>query len=232
MTRSIENYKSKIILSILRLSVERSLQKKNIRNDTQIPEEVINDFLLLLAKNQIINIQKEDLEISRDQRIQLAAYAIEKGAEIEKVSKYLKWGEFESLTALILEKNGYRTQKHFRFRHDKKGAEIDVLGFKEPFILSVDCKHWKKSWQKSATIKAIKAQLKRTYALVQCTPILKDKIKITDWKETKIIPILVTLSVTPFKLYENVPVIPIYYFQNFLLENPLYEDKLKVFTVK
>lgn len=131
-----------------------------------------------------------------------------------------------------MEKNGYHTQKHFRFRHNKRGAEIDVLGFKEPLILSVDCKHWKKCWQKSAIIKAVRAQVKRTYAFAQYISVLKDKNLITNWKETKIIPILVTLSVTPFKLYENVPVIPIYHLQNFLLENPFYEDKLKVFAIK
>lgn len=188
--------------------------------------------MLFLVRNQIINIQKGCLQISRDQRIQLAVYAIEKGADLEIVSRYLKWREFESLTALILEKNGYRTQKHFRFRHNKRGAEIDVLGFKEPVLLSVDCKHWKKCWQKSAIIKAVKAQVKRTYAFVQCIPVLKDKKLIMDWKKAKIIPILVTLSVTPFKLYENVPVIPIYHFQNFLLENPFYEDRLTVFAMK
>jgi hypothetical protein len=222
----------KIILSILRSSVEQKFQKKKIRYDTQLPEEVINDFLQVLTKNQIIKTKKGDIEISGDQRIQLAAYAIEKGVDSEKVSKYLRWREFERLTALTLERNDYRINIHFRFKYNNKGAEIDVLGFKEPYILSIDCKHWKKSWQKSTTIKAIKAQLKRTYALVQCMPLYEDKMAITDWKKKKVIPIIVTLSVTPFKIYENVPVIPIYHFQNFLLENPFYEDKLTVFSVK
>jgi len=106
--------------------------------------------------------------------------------------------------------------------------EIDILGFREPFMLSIDCKRWKRSWQRAATIRAIKAQVERTLALIQSLSSLKDNLKITDSENFGFLPLIVTLSDTPLRIYEKVPMVPIFHFQNFLNEMPAHTDKLMI----
>jgi len=152
--------------------------------------------------------------------------------DIENISNTLGWKEFEEIVSEILAFNGFYTKRNFVFRTDKRKFEIDVLGLKEDLILAIDCKHWKKTWQRAAIINSVKAQIDRTIALTKLWPKLEDKLNVLFLEGTHVLPIIVTLFETPLKSFKNVPIIPIYYFQNFL--NVLYTrlEELKTFKVE
>lgn len=201
-------------------------------DETRIPLDMIEEILNSLARENYIKIEDGVIKTSPEERINLAILAIKEGADIERVCKALGWKEFEDLVVIILEYNGFTAKKHFRFKSSERRYEIDALGLREPLILSVDCKHWQRSWQRAATIKAVEAQIKRTMALIQLFPNLKNRLKIDDWRKIEVLPLVLTLSETPLKTFRKVPIVPIYHFQNFLSEIQMHKDEMEVFELK
>jgi Holliday junction resolvase-like predicted endonuclease len=169
--------------------------------------------------------------IPEGQRLNFAVYALREGADLERVCRALGWKEFEDLTALVLDKNEYRVVKHFRFKGVGRRYEIDVLGLKEPIILCVECKRWRQSWRRAATVEVVKKQAERTKALAKCLPEPKDRLRVAKWKEINIMSLVVVLSDTPIKMFDGFPVIPIFNFNSFLNEMQAYMDELTLLKV-
>jgi predicted DNA-binding protein YlxM (UPF0122 family) len=209
---------TKILTTILKLTSKDSVSVTEISEKVNMSTETVHDLILKMKEKKIFVFEEGKIEISLDQRMRLAMEILKMGADFEKVCKCLSWNEFEEITALILRENDYSALRNFNFKVSGKRWQIDVLGFQKPNIFSIDCKHWRRSWKKTAIEKAIDAQIKRSKALGILLPNLKDRLRIQSWNKIKIIPIILTLSLTPFKIYKGVPTVPIFHFQNFLLE--------------
>jgi hypothetical protein len=218
----------KIHIAIVKYTAYGSVGFDEISKESRIPIDIIRRYIRSLAKDNFLTIAKGKIETSMDQRLRLATLAIKEGMDLEGVCKALGWREFEDIVAFMLERNGFKTMKHFRFKSPLRGYEVDVLGFRRPLTLSIDCKHWKRSWQRAATIRAIKAQVERTAALIQLLPSLKDNFKNEASKNARFLPFIVTLSEAPVRIYEKVPVVPIFQFQNFLDEMSSHMDELMI----
>lgn len=205
----------KIFLSILKFST-RQVGVLQISHDCEIHVNTLTKKLQELAAKHLIRLEKDWVTASPKQRLELAILAIKEGVDVERVCILLGWKEFEDLVALVLDYNEFVTQKHFRFKHQDRWFEIDVIGSKRPLLLAIDCKHWKKSWKKSATMRVVEKQLERTIALVDSFHKVKDRLAIVTRNEIRVLPLILTLSETPLKTYKKIPVVPIFYFQNFL----------------
>ena len=73
--------------------------------------------------------------------------------------------------------------------------------------------------------------MERTEALSTAAFSLK-KTPIQNWTRADFVPIIVTLHETPFKIYNQVPVVPALKLRSFLNELPAYLGELKVIHVK
>jgi Holliday junction resolvase-like predicted endonuclease len=216
-----------LLIALLKNTLNCSVNIRSLSNEIHIPISLVKKSVLSLAKNNIVTSNgKEEVKVSEGQRINLVIFTLKECADLERVCRALGWKEFEDLVALILEHNSYRVMKHFRFKGLSRRYEIDVIGVEEPFILSIECKHWKQSWRRAATIDAVKTQVERTKALVQHFPELKDRLGLARWKKTKCIPLVSTLSNTPIKVFDRVPVVPIFYLNNFLNEIQKHIDRM------
>ena len=220
-----------LLLSFLKNTLNGPISISLLADETRTSKTVIRQTILHLAQSGFItNMEGDEFSIIGNERLNLAVLAIREGADVERVSKVLGWSEFEDLVALILEQHGFNVKKHFRLKASGKRYEIDVIGLKEPFALSVECKHWKRSWRRAATIEVINVQRERTKALIQSIPEPKDRLKISKWREVKVIPLILTLSDTPLKLYEGTAVVPIFHFNSFLNEMQHYMDELIILS--
>jgi Holliday junction resolvase-like predicted endonuclease len=167
----------------------------------------------------LVHIAGDQISMSPCQKVQLAILAMRHGLSIEDISEELDWKEFEDIAITVLVHHGYSNVKHYRFKGQGRRHEIDVLGYKEPLVLAIECKHWKHSWQNTVTKHIVNKQRERGAALAhswqgesqQCYPPM-----IPSHKHLTILPVILTLHITPLKCYKNVPIIPIFYFQNFL----------------
>jgi Holliday junction resolvase-like predicted endonuclease len=189
-----------------------------LTTETGINSDEITSYLQELQRLGLIHSTKNRIFISPYQKVQLALLAIRYGSDIEDVSQALDWREFEDIAIKVLTHNGFCSLKHYRFKSQNQRHEIDVLSFKNPLILAIECKHWKHSWQNAVIKRIVDKQLERGTALSQLWQ-SKPKIHpsmLPSHKHLTILPLILTLHLTPLKSYNNVPIIPIFYFQNFL----------------
>ena len=141
-----------------------------------------------------------------------------KGEEIEKILEKIDWKEFEELIRKILENHDFESFHNFRFRTKRK-YEIDILANRDDLILAVDCKKWRRGRYKKTNLKyAVKSQKERVKKLISFLNknfIWKNKLKIS--KRTKFIPLIVTWFEEDLIQYDNVFIVPVWKFNNFLL---------------
>ena len=170
---------------------------------TELDEISAKELLYTLVQNGIgtWNDDLVDFDIPHD-RLQTALFAITLGATIEDVSEYLTWRDFEAITGIILEENGFNVTKNLVLT--KPRMEIDVIGKKMNLALLIDCKHWK-TMSKSALDEIVKKQIERV------------KRYVAD-EDITALPVIVTLHQEGTQLVENVPIVPIMKLPSFLDE--------------
>ena len=110
---------------------------------SELDEISAKELLYALVQNGIgtWNDDLVDFDIPND-RLQTALFAIKLGADVESVSEYLTWQDFESITGLILEKKDFDVTKNLILT--KPRMEIDVVGIRLGIAILIDCKHWKR----------------------------------------------------------------------------------------
>ena len=190
-----------------------------LTTETGMNSSKLTSYLQELRQLELIHSTENRIFISPYQKIQLAILAMRYGLDIEDVSQALDWREFEDIAIEVLSHNGFSNLKHFRFKSQDQRHEIDVLSFKNPLILAIECKHWKHSWQNAVTKRIVDRQIERGTALSRSWQIKTQHTRpsmIPSNKHLKILPLILTLHPTPLKSYNKVPIIPIFYFQNFL----------------
>ena len=221
-----------VLLSLLRLTRSGPVRKELLAKDARIPAQTTEQALRRLSQNDFFHEYKGVIEASPNQRVKLAVYVLSLAADLERVCDLLSWTEFESITGQAFEANGYRVMKNFRFKQASRRWEIDVVGFKKPLILCVDCKHWKRGWQKAATVKAVEAQIERTEAFAHALPNYYQKARLENWETATLIPVVMSLTMGPYKFYYDVPIVPILQIQDFINELPTQVHLLKTFYQK
>ena len=217
-----------ILISILKLTQEGpasiELIAKNSRMPLSVVEEQIKKFLSLnLAEKEGALIRVSPL-----QRLKIAFRAISLGADIERVCRNLSWKEFEDVAVTAFQTNGYSTIKHFRFRHENRMWEIDVLAVKGKIVVCVECKRWMKRLTASTMSKVAEAQIERVRALSK----IMDKSTFPVEGRIFLIPMILSLVPASSKFCNGVPIVPILQLQNFLDELPAHMDLLNFIEVK
>ena len=170
---------------------------------TELDEISAKELLYTLVQNGIgaWNNDLVDFDIPND-RLQTALFAIKLGADVESVSEYLTWQDFESITGLILEEKNFDVTKNLILT--KPRMEIDVVGKKMDIALLIDCKHWK-TMSKSSLDEIVKKQVERV------------KRYVAD-ENMSALPVIVTLHQEQIQFVENVPIVPIMKLSSFLDE--------------
>jgi len=224
------NVERDLIITILKLTKNGPVSHKLINKAVKIPSEVAGKMLRKLQNDGLIYLNKNIVEADSPRRFRLAVKAINLGADLEHVSGFLQWQEFENMAAIALERNGYMVKKNLRFKHAGRRWEIDIVGCKRPLAVCIDCKHWHHGMYPSALKKIVKEQVERTFALAESMPRLAGEIECASWERVKLIPAVLSLVTGRFKFYDNIPIVPVLQLQDFLSQLPAYADSLKHFS--
>ena len=178
----------------------------------ELDEINAKELLYTLVQNGIgiLNDDVVDFDIPND-RLRTALFAINLGADLEDVSEYLNWKDFESLTGIILEEKDFEVTKNLILT--KPRMEIDVIGKKMDIALLIDCKHWK-NMSKSALDEIVKKQIERVKHFVST-------------ENMSALPVIVTLHQESIQFVGNVPIVPIMKLSSFLDEFAGNLDSLK-----
>jgi len=220
------NIEKDLIISILKLTINGPVSNKLVNKDARIPSQIVEKLLRKLQSDGLIYLRKNIVEADGLQRLKLAVHAIQLGADIESISGFLQWKEFEDMTAVALERNGYCVTKNLRFKHAGQRWEIDIVGCKKPIAICMDCKHWHHGMYPSTLKKIVEKQVERTSALAKALPSLASKIECAAWDRVKLVPAVLSLVASRFKFYGNVPIVPVLQLQDFISQLPAYADSL------
>jgi len=148
---------------------------------------------------------------------------IQQGEEIEKIIGEIDWKEFEELVSKILKKHDFETHHNFRFK-TKRRYEIDIVAVKKKILLAIDCKQWGRGRYKKTGLKyAIQDQKERVKQLkkfLKNNLIGKSKLKVS--KGVKFLPLIITWFEEDLLEHENVFIVPIWKFNQFLLNQSEY----------
>lgn len=212
--------KREVLISILKLTRGGPVEERLVGKDAGVSAEVLDGVLREIASFGLIWRKRGVVGADRIQRVKIAVHSITLGGDLELACRHLEWNEFEDIVAIAFEVNRYAVRKRFCFKWAGRRWEIDVLGFKEPNIVCVDCKHWRRSWSESAVAKAAGMQLRRVSALSEALPSVREDLGLTAWKRARLIPAVLSLIPAPSKFYGGVPVVPVLQLQNFLSELP------------
>jgi Holliday junction resolvase-like predicted endonuclease len=218
-----------LIMSILKLTVNGSVSRERINKDAKIASDIALKLLRRLQTDGMVYLSGNNVEADGNSRLKLAVRAVALGADVERISDFLRWQEFEDIAAIALERNGYIAAKNVRFKHAGRRWEIDAVGCKKPLVICIDCKHWHHGMSPSALKKIVENQVERTMALSESLPNISLDIECAKWNKAKFIPAVLALIPGSFKFYDMVPIVPVLQLQDFLNQLPAYTESLKYF---
>ena len=219
-----------LITSVLRLTEAGPVAKDLLRKHARLDTTLLNKTLTNLSSNGLLQLRQDLIEVSPNQRVNLAFRAIMLGGDLEKTCRFLKWSEFEAVTAEALQVNGFEASRNLRFKNRGKRWEMDVIGFKEPLIVCIDCKHWRKRLNQAGLNKAVEAQVKRTKAFSDLLPSYWRKTGLGEWKIATLVPLVLSLISGSLRLRNNVPIVSILQLQDFINTLPFEAHRLTHFS--
>jgi len=219
-----------LIISILKLTKNGPIVIELVRKDARIPSAIAEDLIKKLQNDGLLYLRDTLVEVDSLKRLKLAVHAIELGCDIERVSGFLDWKEFENIAAIAFERNGYSVTRNLRFKHAGRKWEIDIIACKKPIVACADCKHWHHGMYPSAIKRIVEEQVERTCALAESMPKLTEKIGCASWNRVKLLPAVLSLTAVRSKFYNKVPIVPVLQLQDFLSQLPAYMDSLKHFS--
>ena len=224
------NIESDLLISILMLTRDGPISQRVINKEVRFPSDLIRKLLQRLQSDGLVYLNQSRLEVTGVQRVQLAVRALKSGGDVERVSGFLQWREFEGFAAVAFESNCYGVVKNLHFKHGGRRSEIDIVGWKSSIVVCLDCKHWHHGLQGSAAHKIAEQQAERTRALVMSLPNPGVKIEFLSRGTAKFVPAVLSLTCGKFKFYEGVPIVPVLQLQDFLNQLPAYFDSLLCFN--
>lgn len=168
-------------------------------------KSVVKSVLDYLEVNNIGSVSKNTVKFSGSDKIRTAMLALQMKSDIEQVSTYLSWRDFEKLASELLRSFGYRTRTNVRLA--KPRMEIDVVGINsDGFTIAVDCKHWKRS-NLSSMSNFSQKQAARAERLIEY-----------DKTISQVVPVMLTLHAESVRFIGAIPLVPIHKFRSFIMD--------------
>lgn len=219
-----------LISSLLKLTKKGVVECDALSVDARLPSSVTLRLLKTLQKDGLITVNGSSVEVDTTNRLKLAVKSVSSGSDVERVSDFLCWQEFEEIAALALRLNGYVTKKNVRFKHGQKRWEIDVVGCRKPVVICVDCKHYHQILRPSLLKKMVDAQIKRVASFADSLPNISSNIECVKWSKATFVPAILSLIPSSFKFLDDVPVVPVLQVQDFINQLPIQMASLKHFN--
>ncbi|MDR1993131.1 MAG: NERD domain-containing protein [Nitrososphaerota archaeon] len=214
------NFEGKMLIAVLKATQCFPYTLEEVNKAATLPRCICIQLLEKMQNENLIEIINNIIYADSQSRIKIALAAINLGADIQKISTLLSWREFEEITAQALKYNGYTIHKNLYFKHKTNRYEIDIVGCRKPLTICIDCKHWTHTIAPSTLKKIIDEQIQRTQALADSLPNTKLTLDCIQWEKTQFIPAVLSLMPNTGKFYNQVPVVPILSFQDFINQLP------------
>lgn len=220
-----------VLLSALKLTRDgTSTTLKAISKDSRIPIQTVHEASQMLEREGLITMRGDDVGMTSEQRVAAAVKAVKMGADLERACAFLTWAEFEDISGLAFEANGFSLRRHLIFKWSGRRWEVDIVAYRGEIIVSVDCKHWRRNWRRSSIRRIVEAHVERTKALSEVLPTLGLNLNLKG--RLTVVPVVLSLIQGPLKFYMDVPVVPILQLRDFIGEMVLHIGSMRHFTIE
>jgi Holliday junction resolvase-like predicted endonuclease len=186
----------------------RTIRLVEFAERLQTTSEKLKAQMADLAEKKAITLQQGIVEMDTSQRMNVAERLIREGRDPQKVSRFLKWQEFEEFGEQALNQNGFRTVKHIVFKSRAGRREIDLLAWSDTLLLAIDCKHWARGISPAQGHQVAQAQVQRAEALAERFDLL-NKYGVSRVETRHIMPVLLCLASARQRLVDGVPVVTV-----------------------
>lgn len=184
----------------------------------------LNRIVENLVGKGIVKLSGNEIEV--ENRLDLAEILLEAGRSPATLSDFMSWKEFEEFCRDALEENGFEVHSNVRFTWRKKRHEIDLVAAKAPYLLFIDCKHWRPERSSGYKRAALKQRVRMEAALMEGSVIAAGTPK--QCSRFKPLSLIVSLADVTVREVDGIPVVSIFRFNNFLLELDKFGDELGV----
>lgn len=194
----------------------RRILLNELSNLTNISKEIIIEKLRELENKNMIEIRGQEIIVKNP--LELALHLMKQGFSFKEISRYIDWRDFERITAEILNAHNYLVLSNLSITKPVR-FEIDVIGIDTGSGrgIFIDCKHWSRGVSRSSLIDIINKHVERIDKFVKYFSWIRMKwIYFRFLKE--ILPVIVTLTTPVIRTYNNVIVISIQEFNQFLTD--------------
>jgi Holliday junction resolvase-like predicted endonuclease len=224
--------RTEVEIKLLELTQEKrivALEELADRLHTRV--EKLEGKIRDLAEKRFVSLRQRLVEMDTAQRMMLAEHLIHNGHDPQKVSRFLKWQEFEDFGADSLQQNGFRTVKHLVFKSKVGRREIDLLAWNDSFLLAIDCKHWLRGLSPSRARQVAQAQAERAEALAERFDLLK-RHGVSNVESRHMMPVIFCLSNPRVGIVDGVPIVAVSKLISFLYGVSPVHDGLRRIAVK
>ncbi len=177
-----------------------------------------------LVSHGIVRLLGDEIKV--ENRLELAEILLRAGRSPTTLSDFMSWKEFEEFCRDALEENGFEVHSNVRFTWRKKRHEIDLVAAKAPYLLFIDCKHWRPERSSGYKRAALKQRIRMEAALMEESAIEIGTRKLRS--RFKPLPLIVSLADIMVREADGIPVVPIFRLNNFLLELDKFWDELGI----
>ena len=182
------------------------------------------DVLEYIVNNGIGNTtsNRSQYLFSKADKMKLAMLALQRGCDIESISKSVSWKDFEALASEILSLCGYLTRTNIRLSKPSR-IEIDVIGVNQKLAIVADCKHWRRY-----SISSISSHAEKQTQRIKI--LFKAKGRTKQGYIARAIPIILTLYSMDVEFIDGVPIVPISKFKSFIEDVSLHLSEILVIS--
>jgi hypothetical protein len=190
--------------------------------DGEAPEELLASKLgsRAAARRAVLALVEELRLPSEAPRSVSAALALTRlGADLDRIARSLKWDEFEQYCGMAISAAGYTVRRDVRLR--KPTRQIDIIAESPLLVLSIDCKHWRRTEGEWGLAAPALAQVERTKQYARGTK---------PGKERAYLPMLLTMMDNRVRVVEGVPIVPLQALREFLATVSRFDEGLSFIT--
>ncbi|MDA4124623.1 MAG: restriction endonuclease [Thaumarchaeota archaeon] len=165
----------------------------------------------------ILESTAEEMGVRSDSgdRALVALALCQSGWRPEDVAKHLSWKEFEAFCSKLFRASGYEVTENVVLIRPR--VQIDMVARGRSHLLSVDCKHWKRSHSPSVLMRFARDQLRRSDLL---------RKRIAD--PNPIVSVILSFSEPSGSFAEGVAVVPLGALRSFLDSVESYSEFLSL----
>jgi len=163
--------------------------------------------------------------------VELVMRLVERGIDVEALSEYIDWDEFEDFVSKAFEASGMIVLRDVKSTRVKK-FQIDAIAIDTRLstALVLECKHWRTGITKRLNdlVREHVARLNKFNS--SCEWFVAEYPELRRVKH--FIPVVIALKNVETRIVDGVPVVPVYVLRNFIADLDRYVDALNLMKIR